>query len=80
MDRLQNGSGQAIVELNGNHMYLGKFNGAESREKCRRLVAELTSPQAAAPVAPSKPPQLINRLILQFFCFANSYYVKNGKY
>jgi hypothetical protein len=37
--RLHNGSGQALVEIGGRRIYLGKYNSAESGEKYRRLVA-----------------------------------------
>jgi len=34
-------SGQARVLVNGRHLYLGKFNSPESREKYQRVLAEL---------------------------------------
>ncbi len=38
--RRHKGSGQALVQLNGKRIYLGKYGTAESREKYRKLVAE----------------------------------------
>jgi hypothetical protein len=76
--RLHNGSGQALVEIRGKRVYLGKYNSAESREKYRRLIAELMSPQRAAPPTDPGAPLRINGLILQYFRFAKSYYVKDG--
>jgi hypothetical protein len=33
-------SGRAVVTIAGKHVYLGKYNSAESHEKYRRLIAE----------------------------------------
>jgi hypothetical protein len=77
--RLHKGSGQALVEINGKRVYLGRHNSGESHEKYRRLVAEIMSPQVTPAVANSGAPLLINRVILQFYRFARTYYVKNGK-
>ncbi len=77
--RLHNGSGQALVEIGGRRVYLGKHNSPESREKYRRLVAELMSPKGVGPVAMPGASLRINGLILQYFRFAKTYYVKNGK-
>jgi hypothetical protein len=38
--RLHKASGQARVLIRGRHVYLGKFNSPESREKYRRTLAE----------------------------------------
>jgi hypothetical protein len=70
---LHNGSNQALVEIGGRRIYLGKHNSSESREKYRRLIAQLMSPQHAAPVATPCAPVRINGLILQYFRFAKTY-------
>jgi hypothetical protein len=38
--RLHKGSGQALVQINGERIYLGKYGSQESKEKYRRRVAE----------------------------------------
>jgi integrase len=77
--RLHRGSGQALVEINGRRIYLGRHNSGESREKYRRLIAELMSRRpVVAPVPPSHGPTL-GRLILDYYRYAKSYYVKEGQ-
>ena len=41
--RLHKGSGQALVQINGERIYLGKYGSEESKEKYKRLVAEYLS-------------------------------------
>jgi len=36
--RLHKGSGQALVQLNGERTYLGKYGSEDSKEAYRRLV------------------------------------------
>ena len=38
--RLHKGSSQALVQINGERIYLGKYGTGASKEKYRRLVAE----------------------------------------
>ena len=38
--RLHKGSGQALVQINGERIYLGKHGSAESKEKYQRIIAE----------------------------------------
>ena len=38
--RFHKGSGQALVQINGQRIYLGVYESAESKEKYRRIVAE----------------------------------------
>jgi len=38
--RLHKGSGQALVQINGQRIYLGVYESAESKEKYRRIVAD----------------------------------------
>nr|MBA3482772.1 hypothetical protein [Pirellulales bacterium] len=49
--RFHKGSGQALVEIDGRRIYLGKHNSAESREQYRRLIAALMSPSQPGPNA-----------------------------
>ena len=46
--RLHKPSGQARTIIHGRHIYLGKFNSPESREKYARLLAELSQPNSTA--------------------------------
>jgi hypothetical protein len=60
------GSGQALVEIDGRRLYLGRQNSGESREKYRRLIAELMSQRpAVTPLPPFDSPTL-GRLILDY--------------
>ena len=38
--RLHRGSGQALVQVNGKRIYLGKYGTEESKERYRKIVAE----------------------------------------
>ena len=38
--RLHKGSGQALVQINRERIYLGRYDSEESKEEYRRLVAE----------------------------------------
>jgi integrase len=82
--RLHKGSGQALVQLKGERIYLGKYNSEESKEEYRRPVAEF--------LASGQPPKnngsgdadqllllLINDLILTDWQFAKAHYIKDGK-
>ena len=50
--RLHKPSGQARTIIHGRHIYLGKYNSPESREKYARLLAELRSERSATGLAP----------------------------
>ncbi len=81
--RLHKGSGQALVQINGERIYLGKFGTEESQENYRRRVAEwLTSGKnpPSAIVTPSiTRPIAVSELILAFWHHAKQRYVKNGE-
>ncbi len=81
--RLHKGSGQALVQINGKRIYLGKHGSTASKENYRRIIAELcvsqdnptgTSPERGA----DGPPASINELILAFWPHVEQRYVKNG--
>ena len=81
--RLHKGSGQALVQINGERIYLGKYGSAESEEKYKRLVAEyLSSGQSRKPGVDGVPGQRftlsVNDLILAFWQHAKQRYLKNG--
>ena len=46
--RLHKGSGQALVQVRGRRIYLGKHGSSQSKEKYRRLVAEVLTRLRAA--------------------------------
>ena len=46
--RLHKPSGQARTIINGRHIYLGKFNSPDSRQKYARLLAETAQPAESA--------------------------------
>ena len=82
--RLHKGSGQALVQINGERIYLGKYGTEESKEKYRRLVAEFLAagqkPRTGSQGTPrSAFPIKINELILAFWQRAKRRYVKNGQ-
>jgi hypothetical protein len=44
--RLHKGSGQALLQINGHRIYLGKYGTAESKQKYRRIMAQWLEQQA----------------------------------
>jgi len=75
-------SGQARVIIDGRHIYLGAYGSPESREKYARLIAELASPGNGADnvqVAPTAAATSVNEMILAYWRFAKTYYVKDGQ-
>jgi hypothetical protein len=82
--RLHKGSGQALVQINGERIYLGKHGSAASKEKYKRLVAEyLSSGQSQKPsvdgVSGQRFTLSVNDLVLAFWRHAKKRYVKNGR-
>jgi integrase len=77
--RLHKGSGQALIQINGHRIYLGTYNSPESKEKYRQYVARLFAPGATFEECHSDDLLLINSLILQYYRYAQTYYVKNGE-
>jgi len=80
--RLHKGSGQALVQIRGERIYLGKYGSEESQEKYRRLIAEFLAGRdlSSSPAQPASCPDLtINELILAYYKYAQSYYVKDGR-
>ena len=81
--RLHKGSGQALVQIAGRRIYLGPHGSDESHQLYRRLVGEwLSHGETLAPTdhhdrAPRE--MTINELVLAYWKFASSYYVKAGK-
>lgn len=83
--RFHKGSGQALVQINGERIYLGKHGSEESKEKYRRLVAEWLASKREQPQFRESSFGLcrddlsINEMLLAYWRFAETYYVKDGK-
>jgi integrase len=70
----------AVVTINGKDHYLGPYESPQSREKYHRLIAEWLGGQELREVPRNGTPSLsVNELILRYYRFACSYYVKNGQ-
>ena len=80
---LHKATGQARVILSGKHVYLGAYGSPESWEKYHRFTAEWLATGQVAPNGSShgSPNReiTINELILAFWTYAKSRYVKHGK-
>ena len=82
--RSHKGSGQALVQLNGERIYLGKYGTEQSKERYRTLVAEWLASGGRSAGRTSATTDTatrvsINELILAFWHHAKERYVKNGK-
>jgi len=82
--RLHKGSGQALVQIDGKRIYLGKFGTITSKEAYRRLIAEYLvsgkSPRLRGKTSGGPTGSLkVNDLILAFPEHAKQRYVKNGQ-
>jgi integrase len=77
--RHHKGSGQALVVIKDQRIYLGKYNSPESKEKYRRCIAQLISPSPKVEDGQPAESPTINSLILGYYRYAQTYYVKNGK-
>ena len=82
--RCHKGSGQALVQINGDRICLGKYDSEEGKEKYQRLVSERLSngrQRVSLPTADSQASAdlSIKRLILAYWRFAESYCSKVGK-
>jgi integrase len=74
-------SGQAYVELNGRFIYLGKYDSQESHEEYKQLISKyLAQKPTVLDDTPPAPVLKIEELILRYFTFAKTYYVRNGEH
>ena len=78
--------GCAVVTIDGKNHYLGLWQSPESHEKYAALIAEwkrnggtLPAPSSAASPADCPSPLTVNELILAYFRYAQTHYVKNGE-
>ncbi|MDZ4851287.1 MAG: hypothetical protein SGI77_18515 [Pirellulaceae bacterium] len=79
--RLHKASGQARTIINGKHVYLGKFNSAESRRKFARLLAESAQPATSEPELERSSMRnlfLLSEVIVKYLEFAETNYVQDG--
>jgi integrase len=81
--RLHKASGQALVQINGQRIYLGVYGSETSRQEYRRLIAEWlasnVTPAGRSSADKTQPCRSINELLLAFWGFAERYYVKDGQ-
>lgn len=71
----------AVVTIDGKDHYLGAYDSPESWEQYHRLIAEWFAARNLPP-APPKPaasPLTIAELVLAYWNFAKTYYVKDGR-
>jgi hypothetical protein len=74
-------SGQAYVEINGRFIYLGKFDSQESHEEYKQLIAKyLAQKPTVLDDTPPVPVLEIEELILRYFTFAKTYYIRSREY
>jgi len=75
--RLHKARGCAVVTINGNDHYLGKYNSPESHEKYARLIAEwqANGKELSSLTRPDPNGDLtVSALILRYLDFAQDYY------
>jgi len=80
--RLHKPSGQARTIIDGRHVYLGKYNSPESRQRYARLLAELAQPgRDAEPVTNDTPKSLllVSEVLVKYLEYAEVYYSDDGK-
>lgn len=71
---LHKASGQAVVCLNGQDIYLGTFGAEASRAEYDRLIAEWLSSQGTTSRQPLPASLTIDELILKYVAHADTYY------
>lgn len=72
-------TGQALVEIRGRRIYLGRHGTEESREKYRRIIAQFVTGEGEISAVEPKAELTVNEVILRYFRFAETYYVKHEK-
>ena len=78
--RLHKPSGQARTIIHGRHIYLGKYNSPESREKYARLLAELSQPTSTADDSGAATSlMLVSELLVKYLEYAEDYYTAEDK-
>ena len=77
--RLHKASGQAVVELEGRTLYLGKHGSKASWEEYERRIAEYLANGRKLPPTSAKNGISCQELAVHFLEWAEGYYVKNGR-
>ena len=80
--RLHKPSGQALVEINGQRTYLGKYGTEESKEHYKRILVENLRTeirQVPSTLSTTNCDLTVNEVLLRYWQFAQTYYVKNGQ-
>ncbi|MCA9102213.1 MAG: hypothetical protein KDA63_13715, partial [Planctomycetales bacterium] len=81
--RLHKGSGQALVQIGGRRIYLGKHGTEESKQRYRRLVADWLrgrpAPTTTSNGNGTATAISINAVLLAYWKFAKTYYVEDGE-
>jgi hypothetical protein len=79
--RLHKPTNQAVVTLNGNDFYLGRFGSPESRAEYDRLIIEwIANGRCLRPARPETGSDIaVNELLEAYLAFADAYYVKRSK-
>jgi integrase len=72
-------SNQAVVTLDGQDIYLGRYGSPESRAEFDRLLAEWLSNGRRLPAPVAGSDITVNELAEAYLRHADAYYVKNGK-
>lgn len=78
--RLHKPSGRAVVRLDGDDYYLGKFGSPESKDEYDRLIGEWMLRGRQAPSKPGRQSaeMSVGELIVAYVEYADGYYRKNG--
>jgi integrase len=80
--RLHRGSGQALVQIDGKRIYLGKYGSEQSQERYQRIVAEWLSSKSRScrpRLDLNNSPITVSELLLSFWKYAKERYIKAGK-
>jgi len=80
--RLNKPSGQVRTIIDGFHIYLGRYNSPESRQKYARLLAGAETPAVSDSREPCNNPTvvlLVSELLVKYLEFAQMYYSSEGK-
>ncbi|MDG2391692.1 MAG: hypothetical protein P8M30_20485 [Planctomycetaceae bacterium] len=78
--RLHKASGQARPIINGCHIYLGKHNSPESRQRYARLLAEMSQPgrDHMSTEDASQSLLIVSEVLVKYLEYAESYYSDGG--
>lgn len=77
--RRHKASGQAVVTIADRDIYLGPYDSPSSRAKYARLIAEHAVTGSVAGAKPHVHETCVAEVLLAFWRFAQTWYVKNGE-